>query len=161
MRLLTSLIVIIFALVSCSVSALEPKVNFSGKWSLNSDKTRIRGQRTSAQGQLHVQQGENIIVIKRISPGRHQGPVVTNEELTLDGEVKDSIISGKPTKSAVSWSSDGKKMTISYLILFGQDDIRTTIEIWELSADGKTLSINYTAKSSKGARGANYVYDKK
>ena len=52
-------------------------------------------------------------------------------------------------------------MTISYLILFAKNDVRTTIEIWALSEDGKSLSINYSSKSAKGARSANYVYDRK
>ena len=161
MRVLTVLILTVFIFVSVIVCAADTKTNFLGKWSLNSDKTLVQGQRTSAQGELDIYQEENSITIKRISPGRHQGQVVTTEELTLDGEIKDSVVSGKPTKSAVSWSPDGKKMTISYLILFAKNDVRTTIEIWALSEDGKSLSINYSSKSAKGARSANYVYDRK
>lgn len=177
MRVLTALILTVFIFVSVIACAADTKtnpaprteeqiftrggVNFLGKWSLNSDKTLVQGQRTSAQGELYILQEENSITIKRISPGRHQGQVITTEELTLDGEIKDSVVSGKPTKSAVSWSPDGKKMTISCLILFAKNDIRTTIEIWELSEDGKSLSINYSSKSAKGARTAHYVYDRK
>lgn len=159
MRLLTGLILTFFLLASSVISAGE-KVNFSGKWSLNSDKSLVQGRRTSAQGELTVSQEENNLTINRISQG-FSGRKTITEELTLDGEVKDSIVSGKPTKSAVSWSADGKQMTISYMTLFAQNDIRTAIETWKLSEDGKTLFINYTAKSAKGSRKANYVYDKK
>jgi hypothetical protein len=160
MRLLTGLVLSIFLLASSAIFAVDEKTNFSGKWSLNNDKTLIQGQRTSAQGELNIYQEENSLTIKRISPGR-QGQIIIVEELTLDGVIKDSVISGKPTKSAVNWSPDGKKMTISYITLFAEDDIRTTTEIWQLSQDGRTLLVDYTSQSYKGARKASYVYDKK
>jgi len=159
MRLLIILASAFFLFMSSAVSADE-KADFSGRWSLNGDKTLVQGKRTAAQGQLYVSQDEDNLIIKRISSGR-QGDIIVSEELALDGQVKDGVIGGKPAKSAVSWSKDGKKMTISSMILFAENDIRTVIEIWELSEGGKTLSIDYTSKSYKGARKATYVYDKK
>ncbi len=160
MHTLTSLIVIFFIFISSTIYAIEPTVNFSGTWSLNSDKTLLQGKRTSAQGEMDIRQEENSLTIKRISPGRQEDTVISIEELPLDGQEKDIVISGKRAKLYVSWSTDGKKMTIFYIILFAQNDTRTTTEVWELSEDGKTLSINYTSKSSKGTRTATYVYDK-
>ncbi len=160
MRALTILFLVLSLLVSSVTFAGDEKVNFSGKWSLNNDKTLYEGHRTSAQRELNIRQEGNDLTINRISQG-FSGEETITEELTLDGKVKDSVISGKPTKSAVSWSADGKKMTISYMILFAQNDIRTTIEIWELSEDGKTLSVDYSSQSAKGTRKATYVYDKK
>ena len=160
MRILTSLTLAVFLVVSFVAFAQDGKANFSGKWSLNNDKTLYEGHRTSAQRQLNIRQEGNDLTIDRISQGR-SGEEIISEKFTLDGKVKDSVISGKPTKSAVSWSTDGKKMTISYMILFAQDDIRTTIEIWQLSEDGRSLSVNYSSQSAKGTRNATYVYDKK
>ncbi len=160
MRFLTALILVILISISIITFAGTEKVNFSGKWVLNSDKSLYEGHRTSAQKELNVRQEGNDLIIDRISQ-KFSGSGIITEKFTLDGKVKDSVISGKPTKSAVSWSADGKKMTISYMSIFAQNDIRTTIEIWELSEDGKSLSVNYSSQSAKGTRNSNDVYDRK
>jgi hypothetical protein len=161
MRILISLILAVFLFVCFATAFAEnEKVNFSGGWSLNSDKSLVQGRRTNAQGELNVQQDEDSLTINRISQA-FSGTENTTEKFTFDGKVNDSVIKGKPTKSAVSWSADGKKMTISYMILFAQNDVRTAIETWGLSEDGKTLTVDYSSQSAKGARTAAYVYDKK
>lgn len=154
------LIFAVLLFVSSATFAGDEKTNFSGRWVLNSDKSLSEGRRTAAQKELNVRQEENKLVIERISQ-TPSGKEIITEELTLDGKEKDSLISGKPTKSAVNWSADGKKMVISYRTIFAQNDIRITIEIWALSEDGKSLSVDYSSQSAKGTRKANYVYDKK
>lgn len=167
MRFLIGLILAFFLFVSSVVSADE-KANFSGRWSLNSDKSLVQDRRTAAQGELNVSQEENNLTIERISQ-TFSGRQIIIEKLTLDGEENDTVVEiykahKLPAKSTVNWLGNGKSLTISSTAVWIQDETKTQlniIEIWNLSENGKILSINYTSTSSKGTRKATYVYDRK
>lgn len=162
-RILTGLILAVLLLVSFAAFAEDGRVNFSGRWSLNSDKSLVRGLRTSAQGELNIYQKENNLSVDKISQ-KPSGKVTITRKFTLDGKVSENMISGRPTKSFANWSKDGKSLVIlstSFWARGGNKTETKSVEIWKLSEDGKSLLIDYTSRSALGSKKATYVYDKK
>ncbi len=163
MRILTGLILAVLLLVSFVTFAEDGEVNFSGRWSLNSDKSLVQGLRTSAQIDLNIRHEGDSLSIDRIFQ-KPSGQVTVTARFTLDGKVSENIISKRPTKSIANWSADGKTLVIlstSVWERYGNKFESKTVEVWKLSEDGNSLLINSVSKSSRGARKATYVYDKK
>ena len=165
MRIVTMVIIFTFLLISFVTFAEDEKANFSGEWSLNEEKSELgEGRRLRAASKLTITQEGNNLSIERLSTRRSGEEFKTEEKLTLDGkECKNIVFRDRERKSIANWSKDGKSLNISSSIVFernGEEFEISSVEIWKLLEDGKTLSIEYTSKSSRGERKATYFYDK-
>lgn len=160
--------VYVFILLGASMlissETIAQKPNFSGTWGLNEDKSELgeRGMRGAAVKLVITQEGNNMSMDK--TTRRQSGEENTSaEKYTLDGKECENPSFNRPKKSTVNWSEDGKSLTIKSTTVFERDGQETeinTIEIFKLSADGKSLSIDYTSKSPRGERKNTFVYDK-
>lgn len=164
MRMNTLFFVIVSLLISIVTFAEDKKVNFSGEWSLNQEKSQLgEGRRWRVVTKLSVTQKGNDLTIKRTSQGRNREERVTEEVLTLDGKECKSTYRDFPRTSVAKWSKDGKTLTITSKMIFERDgnefEVNTT-EIWSLKEDGKTLSIDSTSKSPRGERKRTTIYNK-
>jgi hypothetical protein len=165
MRIFLSLTTIIFFLSTFVLFAGEGKVNFSGTWNFNEEKSEMgEGGRFMRATKLVITQKDNDMTLERHATGRNGEEVTMTDKLTLDGkECENPAFRDNIKKSTVTWSEDGKNLTINATIEFnweGNKSEFTSVEVYKLSDDGKTLTIEYSGTSPRGERKAIYVYDK-
>ncbi len=164
MRVITSLFVVTFLLISVMAFAENEKLNFSGEWSLNEEKSDLgEGRRRRPSAKLTISQDVDTLTIERLLTRRSGDEFKVKEKFTLDGKECENTVYERPKKSVVTWSKDGKSLTITSIIVFERDGNEfefNTVEIWKLADEGNSLSIEYTSKSSRGERKSTYVYDK-
>jgi hypothetical protein len=165
MRVTTFLSIVVFFFMVVEGFADEGKVNFSGEWSFNEEKSDLgegRGRRRAAL-KLTVTQKGNDLIVERLSRGRSGEEFTSEEKLTLDGKECTNTFRERPRTSVVKWSDDGKSLTITSKMVFdrgGQEFEINSSEIWSLKEDGKVLSIASSISTPRGERSATYVYDK-
>ena len=166
MRTLTTILLVSFVLVSFTLFAAETnKVDFSGEWSLNEDKSDFGESRwRRAPSKVTIAQKENDLTITRVSAGRDGGERVTTEKYTLDGKAcKNEGFRNQVKESTVKWAEDSKSLIISSVMIFERDGDEfeiTTTETLKISEDGKTLSIDVSSTSPRGDRKVTQVFDK-
>jgi hypothetical protein len=137
--------------------------DFSGEWKLNEGKS-VLPQFGRAAKTLKVEGSVEAIAIQRISTNQQGEDVTTSEKLTTDEKETESTVFGtNKKKSKTKWSDDGKKLNVKSVIAFERNgqtmEIKTT-EVWSLSDDGKTLTIESTTESTRGTSTTKLVYDK-
>ncbi|KPK85080.1 MAG: hypothetical protein AMS27_08285 [Bacteroides sp. SM23_62_1] len=152
------------AFLLISSVTLAQKVNFSGTWSFNEDKSELgEGRFRGAATKLTIKQEGNNMSIERVSQGRDGEEVTRNEKYTLDGKECENPAFNTTRKSTVTWSEDGKSLTISSTMVFereGEEMEMKSSEILSLTDDGKSLTIYSTSMSPRGEMKRTYVYDK-
>jgi hypothetical protein len=154
---LLSLTFAVALLMPAIVSAQTGKVNFSGNWVVNTEKSKQPqggGGRMGAAN-MTVTQEANLLTRTRTTPDGSTRVL----KYTLDG--KESVNSGGrgDSKSTTSWSSDGKKLTIVTKFNFDGNE-RVSTEVWSLQ-DAKTLTIESTRPGPNGEMKITLFYDKK
>ena len=111
MRVVIVSLLAVFILVSFTAFAVEAKVNFSGQWILNTEKSQFgEGRRWAAKELVITQEGNNLLV-KRTLQGRDGGDFEVTEKYTLDGKEIENTMFNTPRKSTVNWSADGMNLT--------------------------------------------------
>jgi hypothetical protein len=140
-----------------SLQAQAGKVNFTGTWTLNADKSTQPqgggGQRMG--GDIAVTQESNLLTRTRTG---HDGTTRVSK-YTLDGKECVNTTGRGENKSTAKWSDDGKSLTISSRINFDGNE-RNITETWSLT-DPKTLSIVITRQDQGGEVKSTMIYDKK
>ncbi len=169
MRKLGLILMAFVFLFSMILIAEEGKVNFSGTWSFNKDKSEAggdggRGPGRMASSKLVVKQEKDKIVIERTGQGRGGETFTQKEELTLDGkENKVEGFGGRERTVVVKWTDEGKTLTISSRMIFernGEEFEMKSSEVWSLDNEGKDLVINSTRNTPRGERKSKLVYTK-
>jgi hypothetical protein len=163
-----NLVSIIILLLSLSfLFAEEGKVNFSGEWNLNQDKSEIGGGgrgRGGGSSKLVVKQEDNKLTIDRTSRNRDGEEFIRTTELTLDGkETKTEGFRGSEQTTTANWTDNGNTLTISSVAIYerdGQEFEMNSTEVWHLQENGKVLSIESTRTTPRGERTSKLVYDK-
>ena len=161
MSILSIAFFVLFLLYPATTYAGD-KVDFSGEWTLNEDKSEMGEGRFRPSATLKITQAENSLVTERTRTGRDGQERKMRDEYTLDGEAKLTETERGSTKSTASWSEDGKTLTInSYrkMTREGQTFEITTLETWELSDDGSALTIKSSISSPRGERSIVLVYN--
>ncbi len=163
MRVFTTVLFVSFILMSC-ISFAGEKANFSGKWSLNEEKSDFgEGRRWMASTKLFITHEGNNLSIERRLIRRSGEEVNIIEKYTLDGKECENTLFESPKKSTVNWSEDGQSLTISSTIVFEREGNKieiNSVEILKLIDDTNSLSIDYTSKSPRGERKRKYIYEK-
>jgi hypothetical protein len=140
------------------------KVDFSGTWSMNAGKsaTGENAPRRVAAKMTVVQKGDSLSITRTFK--RDTGEETSStEKLTTDGKECTSTIMDRPRTSTATWSQDGKSLTIASKSVFERDGNKvemTSTEIWKLSVDGKSLTLDIASKSPRGERKGAIVYDR-
>ncbi|GAI54435.1 unnamed protein product, partial [marine sediment metagenome] len=108
------------------------------------------------------QEGNNL-TIERLRTGRDGQEMKSTEKMTLDGKESENTAGRGTRKLAVTWSDDGKTLTIKSTMAFERDgetmEMKST-ELWKLTDGGKILSIESSFSTQMGERKATFVYDK-
>lgn len=135
-------VLLVFLLFALSAPAQQAKPNFSGKWALDLGKSNLDVNTTGIVRVDHIQHNEPKLVHEitaKLPQGRHASRVV----YTTDGKSNVNRLGKQNVTSTTRW--DGNKLvTVSHL-----QDKGTTVETketWELSANGKVLTVEREMK---------------
>ncbi len=169
MRKLSLILLAFVFLFSMILIAEEGKVNFSGTWSYNKDKSETggeggRGPGRMASTKLVVKQEKDKIVIERTGQGRDGETFTQKEEITLDGkENKVEGFGGRQRTVTAKWTDEGKTLTFSSVMVMERDgnefEMKSS-EVWSLAEEGKELIMNSTRNTPRGERKSKLVYSK-
>ena len=156
---LLSFTVVLALVAPVMIHAQTGKVNFTGTWALNAEKSIMPqggggGQRMGG-GNFVVAQEANLLTRTRTS----QDGTSRVTKYTLDGKESVNTFGGGESKSTAKWSADGKTLTIVTKVTYDGNEITLT-EVWSL-ADAQTLSIVSSRPSQNGEVKTTMVYNKK
>lgn len=159
-----SALVVLCALLSVpEASFAQGGVNFSGKWTLNEDKSNVGEGRFFSASKLAITQDGKSITLERTRTGRDGEERTTSETITLDG--KDNVTEGenRKTVAVATWSDDKSTLILTSNIEFSRQgetmEMKRT-EALSLGEGGKVLKIQSDSSSSRGDQSATLVYDK-
>ena len=179
-----------FVLAACALFVFaitgvgqDKTANFSGTWTLDVSKSKL-GDRNNIESQvLTVTQSDKDIKIetatKRLPPpadapqgrrGRTGGGMMGGGDGTttysLDGKETKTEVSGPMGSMPVTLKAkfEGGKLNLTRTSSFSGpmgDVTMSSKETWELSADGKTLTVNSERSSPRGNESTTKIFTKK
>jgi hypothetical protein len=146
----------ILAFVTLAAVPVFAKPNFTGAWKVNSSKSDF-GQFPGGNMTAKIAH-EDPKLKSTITQEGPQGEFTMESTYTTDGkESTNEGFGGAPMKAVAKW--DGDILNIESKGQFGDNEF-TMVDKYELSADGKTLTINRTFKSAMGEMIQKLVFDK-
>jgi Tol biopolymer transport system component len=150
------------------VNAQAGKTDFTGKWTLNTEKS-IQPQGDQGAGGMRMGGGNfvatqvaDLLTVERTRTGQDGQSTTMTMKYTLDGKESINASPAGDSKSVAKWSADGKALTIETsrtMDMNGELKTMNSIEGWNLNED-KTLTVVYTRQSPDGEVKATMVYDK-
>ncbi|NJO69880.1 MAG: hypothetical protein HC830_11905 [Bacteroidetes bacterium] len=100
---------------------------------------------------------------ERTSTRQSGETITTSEKYLFDGTETDNSGNNRKKKSTATWSASNQELTINSVTIFERDgnsmEMKST-EVYKISPDGKTLTIENTMSSSRGEFKATLVYVK-
>ncbi len=157
-------------LLASSLAFAQGTANFSGTWMLDKSKSDLPkrqrpGGETAQQRDVSVklmveQQGSTLKVTRTFSgPNREMSRTLTFN--TAGQETTESTPRGGSIVSKASWEGDKLVITSTGTVTGRRGDRKVERkEMWSLSPDGKTLTIQDTVQSPRGERTMKRVYNK-
>lgn len=138
--------------------------DFSGEWKLNESKSELGQMARFATRTIKADQKDDAITIAQTSPSFNGDDVTITQTLSYDGkETETALFGNSKRRSNAKWSDDGKTLIINYTLELdfgGQTSEVKGTETWNLSDDGKTLTIQINSSSQRGDFSSKAVYDK-
>jgi hypothetical protein len=155
----TKLACLMFLLFVSASGFAGEKVNLSGTWKLDQDKSHSNGPGFD-QTMTIIHSGEKVKVdAKQKSP---RGEVTINEEYTLDGKEAEFTPLNPPNakgKRKATWLANGRGILVEDEIGEGSAARRVARKL-TLSSDGKVLTIDYYIDDSRGSFEIKRVYNR-
>ena len=146
------LLTTIFLMLSVSLFAGKKKVNFSGKWVLDKEKTEI-AENSIFLTEISIKQvGDSLFTVRTYENDYDGGVYPFDEDLTLDGKEYEIYIYNMPRTASASWSKKGKSIIINSKITFygDQGDVDMIAEeTFTLEKKGTLLLINLKSKTGE------------
>ena len=171
MRLFSLLTIVVLLFGVIAVDAQDGKTNFSGKWTLNADKSNQggggegRGSRGGGRGmgasKMVIQHDGDKFIVESFRQNRDGDEIATKVTYTLDGKKVKSENERGSSVSVAKWGKDGKTVTIiseRTMGRGGQNFTMETTQTWSLKDN--TLIIDSIMSSQRGDRESKAVYDK-
>lgn len=176
-NILYSLAILLVGVIFYPAQAQQKKgmhrANFSGEWKAkesismggNIVCTYNSGDRMLATT-MKIAQQANLLTIDADGAFPGEAPVKTQEKLTFDGKASEiDHGQGRGKKFTVKWSADGQTMTVNSTVRLVIDQKQAMVyvtEVWKLSNDGKSITVDTKAKSSIFDEGRSWktVFDK-
>lgn len=149
-------LIIISAFFICSATTIiSKKVNFSGIWILNLQKSEFeKAPVHTALKQMNVDQEESSITIEAFNIKESGETISSKATYTFDGKNLEKIMSDKrKMKANIQWTEDLQtiKKSSSYSFINNQEEEEyNAVETWNLSDSGKTLIVNRTVAYKTG-----------
>ncbi len=150
------LLAVVFLLAGLLCPAQEARPNFTGKWVLDTAKSDF-GPVPGPSSRNDVIDHQDPKLKLTVTSKGQQGELVAELNYTTDGKENTNTIRGREVKSKTRW--EGKQLvTEAKMELQGN-----TLEIkdtWELSGDGKVLTIGRELKSPQGEASQKLIFNK-
>ncbi len=156
--------------IACNLPPMESlkpegrKVDFSGSWAINEDKSVLDNWGTgNLPGALKITQQDNKLIIRKTFTVEYAEDRVEDEELTLDGQENKSEMWNAPLIKTARLSALQDTLFIASKATFnrgGRTMEMTSNENWYLQERGKVLMIKQSSSSFWGKRNITIVYDK-
>ena len=153
------LIILLTGLMYFPLQAQQKKgpsrANFSGEWK-SKESISMGGNIYCAYSlddrmcskTMKIANQAQFMNIETPSASLEAAPITSHEKLTFDGkEGQVNYGPGSKKKFNVKWSADGQTMTVISISHQGQV-IHYVTEVWKLSNDGKSITVQANAKSS-------------
>lgn len=166
MKAVAIFMVIILLLSVAVVTAQESKVDFSGTWVLNAEKSDLGGRRGGSRGfrgysKMVVEQQDNKFIVETFRKNMEGEQVSNKNTYTLDGKKNKNDTNFGTMVSTANWAKDGKTLTIKSTRTISRGDREFTMESTEKwSLDNDTLVIETTRSTPRGERKSKAVYEK-
>jgi hypothetical protein len=149
--------------VSVFTSFAQSKADFTGTWTLNEGKSQLGdGPGRRAATKMVITQDASSMTNERTSTRPDGETMVAKEKYNFDGSETDNTINNRKKKSTASWSADNQVFTVNSVTVFERDgnsmEMKST-EVYKLSADKQTLTIENTFNSPRGEMKTTLVYD--
>ncbi len=151
-------IIFVLAAFALTLSSFAQSPDFSGKWKLNTGKSKLGEQFSMAPVSIAIVQKGNDFSIEKVSDFGGQEFTVT-EKYTLDGkECSNTGWQDTQRKSTAVWSEDKKTLKISSKLNIGDGGDMTIVELYKM--DGANMVIESSSSSSFGDMAETMAYDK-
>lgn len=138
-------------------SSLAAKPNFSGTWTLNVSKSEF-GALPGPSSRTDVIEHSDPVFKDTVKQESAQGPQTLTLTYTTDGKEATNEQGPMTVKSNLSW--DGDNLVIDSKTNVQGNDV-TIRQVWTLSADGNTLTVNaHLAAAALGETDQKMVFDK-
>ncbi|HEY3444276.1 MAG TPA: hypothetical protein VGK29_26225 [Paludibaculum sp.] len=144
---------LLFGLTALSAYA---KPNFTGSWKLNSAKSEF-GQFPAPASMTQKATHEDPSLKVATKMATDNGDFDFESTYSTDGKETTNTFGPNPMKSVAKW--EGDTLTIQTKGQFGDGEI-TIQDKWDLSEDGKTLTMRRHFASSQGEMDQKYVLEK-
>jgi hypothetical protein len=132
----------------------QAAANFSGEWKLNLAKSDL-GPAPQPEFMIRtIRHSDPVLQISNHSKGA-RGETTTELKYTTDGKPAENT--NPPSKGSAKW--DGDKLVVDSIRDFQGAELKSH-DVWTLSADGKTLTVNSHATVPQGEFDLVYVFDK-
>ncbi|HEX5734426.1 MAG TPA: hypothetical protein VF131_16440 [Blastocatellia bacterium] len=160
---IASIIALVFAL---SVSVALAKANFSGTWVMDASKSE--GIPNSVQQEMSVVQTDDTIKLET-KVKTDEGDFAIADSYVVNGKEVDFVPqtpegpNGKGKRTA-KWTADGNGIEVTEQATFetpGGPVSQQMTRKWTLSADGKSLIIELSAKGPEGTTNTKRFFTKK
>ncbi|HEX8181218.1 MAG TPA: hypothetical protein VF525_16865 [Pyrinomonadaceae bacterium] len=170
-----------------AASAAPAPANFAGTWTLDKTKSKDLPQQwenVESYNLTITQDAQQLTVDTKVTRkenpdaqgggpggggpggGRRGGGMMGPQKMTykLDGSEATLDTGGRGSATAkAEWQNGGKTLKLTTKRTFnfqGNDVTSTTTEVWDLSGDGKTLTIQRTSESPRGTMNTTLVFNK-
>ncbi len=147
----------VVVVLACSCLILAAPPNFSGKWTLNKDQSDFRtrdGEKPDIT--MTVEQTAEVLKVKQESSSEFMN---REYSLKLNGEAQEVAGRGGRT-SMVTPKWEGDVLLMTRVRENQQGEKMTSTEKWQVSADGKTLTIASKTPTPDGERESKMVFQK-
>ena len=172
-RLAIMLVAVIYLPVQAQQKNDTHRADFSGEWkskesiSMGGNIVCLynSGDRMLAKT-MKIAEQVNFLTVEVSSSFPGAAPVTSQEKLTFDGKTNEMDHDpGRGKKFTVKLSADGQTMTVNsivHLMIAQKQEFVNVTEVWKLSNDGKSISVQANAKSTSfgGERSWKTVFDK-
>lgn len=151
---------IYFLLISLMAAPVfGQKVNFSGTWMINREKSELNADFSFAPDKVILTQDKKALSVERHSTWQGEKHQFTSN-FTLDGAECENpgFMEGTITKSTAVWGDDKKTLTITTKAPMQDGGEMSIVAVYTLAGDN--LSIKSTANSDYGEMIETYVFDK-
>ena len=139
-----------------TVSACFAGPNLSGEWKINLAKSDYGPVPAPTSFVRKITHEDPKLLLKTTQVGQ-AGEITTEVTWTTDGKESVNTIKGAEVRGAAKWDADNLVLEYKRPI---QGSPMNFKEVWALSDEGKTLTINMTAKGDLGEFQVKIVLEK-
>jgi hypothetical protein len=150
--------VFVIALVLFSSVAIGQKVNYSGEWKLNEDKSELGYDFSLAPASMTVKHTRKTLDIKSVNVWNGQ-EVVSDDHFTLDGKECENTGFGESVAKSTA-VVDKKTKAIKIITSGYADGVGDWTSTQIISMNEENLMIKFDAASDMGEIAETYVFDK-